>query len=53
MKTKLGSLKIAVVEDHGAKELSDRLLLGTDGKPDGRMVDGSSRPEVHDTISAN
>ena len=40
MKTKLDSLKIAVVEDLGAKELAERLLLGTDGKLDGRTVDG-------------
>ena len=40
MKTNLGSLKIAVVEDLGAKELTERPLLGSDGKRDGRMVDG-------------
>lgn len=39
MKTKPGSLKIAVVEDLGAKELTERPLLGSDGKPDGRIVD--------------
>lgn len=31
---------LAVVEDLGAKELTKRFLIGTDGKPDGRMIDG-------------
>ena len=32
---------LQVVEGMGAKELTQRFLLGSDGKPDGRMVDGN------------
>lgn len=31
---------LRVVEDLGAKELTQRFLIGSDGKPDGRMIDG-------------
>jgi len=31
---------LKVVEDLGAKELTQRFLIGSDGKPDGRMIDG-------------
>ena len=31
---------LRVVEDLGPKELTRRYLIGSDGKPDGRMVDG-------------
>lgn len=31
---------LRVVEDLGAKELTQRFLVGGDGKPDGRMIDG-------------
>ena len=32
---------LRVVEDLGPKELTSRYLLGSDGKPDGRMTDGN------------
>ena len=31
---------LKVVEDLGAKELTQRFLIGSDGKPDGRRIDG-------------
>ena len=35
-----GRQRLKVIEDLGPKELTQRFLIGSDGKPDGRMPDG-------------
>ena len=49
MKTIPGSLRVAVSEDLGEKKLTERLLLGSDGKSYGRMVDGHHLIEARDS----